>query len=120
METDIQTETDKWYNDLFGSTDRKEQIETAFKKGGELASELQDEVYGFTHWATFWQLEEKEYYIELGNKPEVRLQVMTDLRGVVTNANFQFQDELEPWTVATNQDTELLMTYAKIVGLYDE
>ena len=120
METDIQTEANRWYEDIFGGADRKKQIELAFSKGGELASRLQDEVYGFTHWATYWELEEKEYFIELGNNPEVRLVVKTDLRGVVKSADFQFQDEFEPWTSAENQDVELLNTYAKIVGLYEE
>lgn len=120
METDIQTEANRWYEDLFGGKDRTDQIELAFAKGGELASALQDEVYGFTHWATFHQLEEKEYYIELGNKPEIRLVVKTDLRGVVKKADFQFQDETEPWTSAENQDYDLLVIYAKVVGLYDE
>ena len=66
------------------------------------------------------ELEEKKYYIELGNSPEVRLEVITDLKGTVKAVDFQFQDQLEPWTSAENQDYDLLMTYAKVVELYDE
>lgn len=112
-----QEEANKWYEDLFGGKERREQIELAWKKGGEFASALQDEIYGFTHWATYHELQQKVYYLELATN--CRLKVTTDLKGTAIDADFQFQDTW-PWVSAQEQNTDLLVTYAKIVGLYDE
>lgn len=116
-----QQEANQWYEDIFGSQERKDQIYLAFKKGGELASELQDEIYGFTHWATYHQLEQKKYYLELASvRAQVRLTVTTDLEGIVTNTEFEYQNGMLPWLKAEDQNKDLLVTYAKLVGLYDE
>lgn len=64
--------------------------------------------------------EETQWEILLGTGgPATRVLVTTDYRGVVTEAEYQFQDWFQPWTSAENQDEELVRRYAEIVGYYE-
>jgi hypothetical protein len=117
---EFQAKADEYYQLCFDK-DERQKIAKAEKGDEDALLSLQDEIYSFVLWATFYVLETKEYHLELaGGGPAAQLVVTTDLQGNVLEADFQFQDWFKPWTSARNQDAELLIRYARLVGIYEE
>lgn len=61
------------------------------------------------------------YYVTLaGGGPAARLAVQVDEYGDVEDAWLEYQDWFTPWTVAPEQDPELVKRFAELVGYYGE
>lgn len=87
----------------------------------EAREELQEQPLSFQKLATYHVAEEIEWEILLGTGgPADRIVVRTDLAGNIESAEYQFQNWFEPWTVAENQDSELVQRYAEVVGYYED
>lgn len=123
-EKDIQAAANEAYASRFDA-ETQALIETASGSGRyedyeDALEQLQEQPLSFDKLITDHRRETIDWEILLGTGgPADRVIVRTDFDGNIETAWYEFQDWFQPWTRAEDQDENLVIRYAEIVGYYE-
>lgn len=82
---------------------------------------LQESILSFERTVTDHRHESIQWEILLGTGgPADRVVVTTDYSGTIESAVYEYQDWFQPWTEAEGQDSDLVESFAAIVGYYED